>query len=362
MVSSRKFRVKHLFLVKTNISHYTYTISGCLLVLHVLLTNHTNASLLSCLRAQDEETSLCGIVGKELVNEFEALNERLEKKTSSRDFAQNMKFVREFRKDDKRNIFKKNRSRTLKAESLLLAQETLTEETSCDAEGHEIIYQTHRALQGRPFISENVKIHHRRIDKIFLYYYRQHERICREEYPRKVRTILKTMDQLKVNRVNFFADNAISQFTTDSFVKNRSTPLADRLFFVASAETDPQPRYIFKILKFLLANQPEESLLESDHRAGSNEGALDKKEKRFERIFQEYLAGPCEYYEQQLGPDIFVPLSFSRELHDVNIERVDFYRVWARFQFCKMFNKTARKKQEEVFIYANYRLGSINYG
>lgn len=320
-------------------------------LLFLLLLEGTCASISSHTRAHDDEISLSGIVGRDLVKEFEAIDKRLAEKTSSSEASENMKFLRELHHADKKNVFKIDRSKMLKAEKLLLALKHLTNEASCDGEGHEIIYQAHRALEGKPFISENVKCCHRRIDKIFLTYYRQHVITCQQVYPREMRRKLKHMDLLKVNRVGFFADNAISQFTTDNFVKNRSSPLAERLFYVISAEIDPQPRYIFNILKLLLRNQPEEKFLESF----KNEPPDISIEKAFEAIFNNYLAEPCKYYIDQLGRDIFTPLSFSMELHTLNEDDVEFYKVWARFHFCRQFNKVVREKQRDVFKYAYHR-------
>lgn len=317
----------------------------------LLLLEGTGASILSCTKAHNDESCPPGVVGQDLVKEFEAIDKRLVEKTSSLVVSENMKFLREIYQADKRNVFKIDRSKMLKAEKLLLALEYLTNEASCNGEGHEIIYQAHRALEGKPFISESVKCCHRRLDKIFLFYYSQYAITCQQVYPGEMRRKLKTMNRLKVNRVNFFADNAISQFTSDDFVKNQSSPLAERFFYVISAETDPQPRYIFNILRLLLRNQPEEEFLKSFE----NEGPDISVEKKFKTIFHNYLAEPCRYYVDQLGQDIFTPLSFSMELHTLNEDDVEFYKVWARFHFCRLFNKVAQDKQNEVFKYAYYR-------
>lgn len=336
-------------------TYYLNLISGCLLSLSVI--NYTKGAILSCIRAHDTEIDLSGIVGQELVRESENLNRLLEEKTSSKEIDDNMKILTDLYKVDKGKIFKKDRSKTLKAESLFLALDSLTNESSCNSKGHEIIYQAHRALEGKPFIDENFSCCHRRIDKIFLHYYRQHAYICKDIYPREMRRKLKTMDPLKVRRVNFFADNAISQFTTDEFVGNRFQPLADKLFEIISAETDPRPRFMFKILKFMLKNQPEDGFFDCCYETNSNRPVLNKKE--FKRIFEEYLAEPCKYYEEQLGPDIFVPLSFSRELHEVNSTDPAFYKNWARYRFCSNFASQSKSKRRELYKYSTYRLDSI---
>lgn len=285
-----------------------------------------------------------------LVKEFREINRRLIQRTHSCDPELNMSIVDKIDQEDAKN--KSNKYfRFVKSKKLILALRTLINKNTCNRNGYNLAVENFFALDGKVFKKEKgVDYCLDRLDKVFIHYLERHAEVCRDIYFDAFKRKLETMDKGKLERVNYFTGNAINQLISKKKDENKSKSKEQRLTLLASIYMNPKPMYIFQRLKTLVKGHRDEKALISFRDRKTNMMMVDRS--KFERLFDEYLVQPCRYYEEQLGPDIFEPVSFEREFHKVDENNPDFYKAWGRYRFCVLFNQEVYEKLDETLSYA----------
>lgn len=287
--------------------------------------------------------------GASLVKEFREINRKLIQRTHSCDPELNMNIIDKIDQDskDKSNKY----FRFVKSKKLILALRTLINKNTCNRIGYELAVENFFALDGKVFKKEkDVDYCLGRLDNIFVHYLERHANVCRDIYFHTFERKLESMDKGKLERVNYFAGNAINQLISKKKDENKLKSIGQRLMLLTSVYMNPKPMYIFQRLKALVKGHRDEKALTGSRDRKTNMMMVDRS--KFERLFDEYLVQPCRYYEDQLGPDVFEPVSFEREFHKVDENNPDFYKAWGRYRFCLLFNREVDEKLDETISYA----------
>lgn len=288
--------------------------------------------------------------GANFVKEFKRINDRLVGLTHSCDAELNMDLVEKIYQEDI-SLNLNQRPRQIKAKKLIMELKTLLDRSTCNARGYDIAALNFLALDGTVTKKDkSLSYCFSRLDNVFVHYLERHAGICREVYFDSFKQKLGRMNKDRVKHVDYFADNAIYQITSKRRDENKSRSRGQRLMLVANINMNPRPKYILQRLRTLAEGHRDKKALYSykDKKTGMVMVDIVK----FGKLFNQFLVEPCKYYEEQLGPDVFEPVSFEREFHKVDESNSEFYRAWGRYRLCVNFNRESDKKLRETIDYA----------
>lgn len=212
------------------------------------------------------------------------------------------------------------------------------EDTECDRSVYEIMRQNVEAVGLHRLIEYNSVI--RRVDKVMLSILTEHARRCALVYPVTYRKKLEQLDKSKYKHVENLGQSVmkVDKFYTtsryhaifylpsslfDRYIKNTVTVrgfIRESIFYdvlLSNAENDPNFKYARTI--------PSEQT-----------GRIDIHKDKLKELAKKYLVEPCQYYVNQMGPDLFIPARFEAPVY-VNLDHAfaDFYRGWSYYEMCK---------------------------
>lgn len=285
--------------------------------------------------------------------EFGKINDLLVERTKSEDPDTNLDIVLEQLLLDYKNKLPTN-SRPVQAKRLILSLTTLNKENECSQYGCLIISKNLDAMQTKvSSIKNGDKM--RRIDEILAHYIKRHVDNCKRVYLKNFDLISTSLDKEEVKRVDKLLDNAIGSLTSDENFKNKDTNYVERLYFLASKEAIQtnglEPSYIHDSMKDSAKADPNNEF--SQLLGDGQRGLLRvRSEKLFDKLYNEYIVKPCEYFRQKLGPNVFKPISFDIKFdqHQIQYNRVDFYEAWLKYQLCHL-DGSSRKAFERYVEY-----------
>lgn len=242
----------------------------------------------------------------------------------------------------------------IQAKKLILSLKTLTGEYECNYYGHNILSKNYRMIGDRVrLLKRNETL--RRIDKILLHYLNAHINNCGQVYFRKFDEVSKSFDGTLVKRLGIFLQEIVDKLTSEQNPDNRSEKYVENLFNLVSCRYNQSfqinSTYIYNAMKKLVQQDPDASFL----RLVENEktGFLNIRKDKFARLFNEYVAEPCQYFESKLGPDIFEPALFDTMFYrHIQVDRADFYEAWLKYRLCT-YNGKISDKLDEVMDHAN---------
>lgn len=228
-------------------------------------------------------------------------------------------------------------SKAIEAKRLFLALSTLNEENECSYYGFLVLDNNLRSMD--PSIRSVIRNENlRRIEKILVHFINRHINNCREVYFKRFDEISKNLDPIKMERLNFLLEKPIKHLVSDERQTNQDKTYVERLFDVTtdsvSSQFEVASSHVYDTMIELVKGDADERFV----RKVENErtGVPCIRNDKLYKLFQKYIAEPCAYYRQQLGPDVFEPALFDGMFDRyVEADRVDFYESWCKYRFCK---------------------------
>lgn len=299
---------------------------------------------------------------RETNDELNKINYWLVDQTESTDPQENLDIILEsLIMDLKKQKPSDKMSANGKAKRLLLSLGALNDENMCTKFGYIVLKANYIAggRKAKQALDSDVS---RRIDKILVHYMKEHVR-CSEIYPSRFENILSGMDKTKVGRVNKFFEKAIEHLTSDIYVENRGKDYVERLSNIAKRRllslSTYESDYIWRTLREVVKGDPDARFAEKVEDEKTGKG-LRLRRNKFDRLFNDYLLEPCEYYREKLGPEVFEPLQFDAIVpHDIRKYKTDFYKAWLNYKLCE-FDDIIEVVLERVVRYVDWQTGPTN--
>lgn len=287
-----------------------------------------------------------------LGNDLAELNNILVDKTSSTDPKQNLDIIRNLVETD--STKKAYDSDSNKAKRILLSLSTLNDENLCTSYGFLALDYNYKVGGRRAKLTEGPNVPRRRVDKILKHYVDRHVKECGDVYFRKFEEISQTMDQTMKRRVETFFEEAIENITSDMYKENEGE-YVERLFSRANGDIGSvykaESEYIWRKLKEVAQDDPDGQF--ADKVENEKTGEAELRVDKYEKLFNEYLLKPCEYYREQLGSEVFEPVQFDSIVrHDLKKDKPEFYKAWINFKLCK-FDRTYSNVFKRTVTYVN---------
>lgn len=196
----------------------------------------------------------------------------------------------------------------------------------------------------------------RRVDKIVYEYSIQHAIDCFREYPRKFAIKRAQLDQTQLSYVEPLFDHIFQTILRpSSFLGIFSNP--DRKKNVDPTEVVRDIRSLNRAdvgeatlerMRYYARNDPDNKYLDfvNDDRSGK----YIIRDDKVKELYEKYIVKPCEYYIEQLGFDILIPMRFDLQMLEPedryllnNDQVIDFYTGYARFRACNLLVFQDRK-------------------
>lgn len=287
--------------------------------------------------------------GKYYEGPYKTISEYLEKSVHfEATIEESMQAVEDwYRKEKSRKFaFGFNQGLIEAMEQLLMLKDIMSDANKCSRKSYRVLVKNDRATRGvahRPPSEIRARGMKRAVDWLVHQYEFRHASECHRIYPIVYEAKLLSMNQDLLKKVELFTTNIIQkrrkkimfiweqQRTDDPMIliptgkaikriKGKDIAAAVYRSIQSMASKDPNERYLRKVV-----NEEKGKLMIND--AG------------LKALFDEYIIKPCEYYVQQLGPDIFVPVKFDIGLLEpydrYQVEEVQqFFLGWIRFRFC----------------------------
>lgn len=246
---------------------------------------------------------------------------------------------------EKHKFFKGFKQGLIEAlEQFLSLGKVLNEENKCSRRSYAILVKNDRATKGVAHKCPNVVGDLRRIDWIVHQYSLKHAIECHLVYPDNFETKRQQVDQEMLKRVELFTLNLILKKRKKVlffFEQKKSTENPEEL--ISAGQTIKRVKgkdlaeSIFNSVKYLAKDDENVKYLERVPNDKKTKMVVD--EVNMKNLLNEYIIKPCQYYVEQFGPDIFVPLKFDIDM----LEKKDRYRVdkdgdfllgWQRYRLC----------------------------
>lgn len=176
-----------------------------------------------------------------------------------------------------------------------------------------------------------------RVDDLVLKKLVKHSDNCYRVYPAKFRAKLAKMDQEVLRRVDTFTEGFLLRYSNWRGLfsaRSKIKVLLDN--FVLKTESIDQQRdarIALEALRTLAKEDPDSEYFQ--YVADQQKGVFEFREDKVKQLFDTYLVGPCEQYNRELGPDVFVPANFDA-MYKLNFDlaEIQYHEAWARFRIC----------------------------
>lgn len=294
-----------------------------LLLLGCLKTYHVESSLcFGCLKPKtSDETSSDQPVSAKLKKDFKEIDAVLVRRVQSNNGPDNMKVIERLVASHEAG----KKEKRIEALKIILSLKELTDSRNCYRKGYKIVLDAIAGIDQEP--------HLKRLELVFYHYLKQQESVCMRVFPDILKSKLRTMDEGKVERLDYLVEQCMNRAKEGTEV--------ERLFtLLKNDNVGPEPSELERALSNLPLVSPNPGEMEQ---CSGDKGKLQKLAKTLqERTILQYLIEPCKYYIQQLGPDMFDLATTWIVFHQPDIYQNQFYRSWVRFQFCRNFFDMAK--------------------
>lgn len=284
--------------------------------------------------------------------ELDKLNNFFIDKTDSIDAKENLDIILEQLILDYKNKVPFNDD-AVKVKRLMLALMTIKGQDDECRYGHKILKTVLDATHSRYRLLVKGGAM-KRVDKIVKFYIDEHTNDCTSTYLKNFDTISKNLDGLMEGRVNLFLRDTIELLTSGELRKIMGDNHKERLQFITEQRIgisfDMTSESIYNIMQELAKDDPNKKFLDISENERTGEFSIVKN--KFGRLFDKYVAQPCDYYRKQLSQDVFAPVIFDNMFTRIETNRVDFYEAWLKYDLCYFSGQNTETTLERVLEYA----------
>lgn len=193
----------------------------------------------------------------------------------------------------------------------------------CNESGYNILFANLLATEQRGRRSQSEY----RTDRVVYQACLSHARICQSKYLTNFNSLYSKLDSTKKYRVDLFLEDTNLQI----FMPGAK----DRYMFFNTLVKNQQvirsrdgTRLAYDAINILSIGDPDQKFLKAK-KTGVNRDKVTG-------LFRKYLLEPCQYYVNELGPDVYIPAIFDAMFfHRVNEKEYRFYKSWAQFKLCE---------------------------
>lgn len=224
------------------------------------------------------------------------------------------------------------------------ALQQVIEDTKCDRTAYEIM-RTNADADTLLRLREICAVS-RRVDKVMLRILEDHAKDCQEVYLKTYRTKKAQLDETVFEGVKRLSRGIIDanrnrhsyrvhvgfdpnltphelfkryikyRLTVQIFSSNKlHSPLHNAL--VSSSRNDPDAKYVRKV--------PDEQ-----------NGKRVLHEVKIKELIRKYLIEPCQQYQAEMGPDLFIPARFDGKFYHELGQDYEYYLGWTYFRICAL--------------------------
>lgn len=247
-----------------------------------------------------------------LVEEFRKLENRVSKKTSSKDAIENMKIVENLMLKAESSTFMgfKDKKDLAKAAKLLLAMTKLEDEKMCNREGFKIASDNEKVIM----LAGNLEI----VRGIFRHYIERQQKVCLKAYSAVLKRKLAIMEQSKLERLNYVMEKSMNNYDGE-------TRDANGLFYLIKMDiVGPKEEKLYETLENLALNSTNDSIWENHLELGDLVKLVTSRD----------LIEPCDHFVASVSQDLFSSDPIWVSHHMVDDSEYDFYFNWVRYKFC----------------------------
>lgn len=305
------------------------------------------ASLLSESSANDGNgVNFSDVDGTNYRAEYDELNALLEANVGSSDVQANMDFATKDFYERTLGDTSEKVSSFLGAYRLFTGLSTFGPDVVCSPSNFNILTQNYRATGLHP---SNVKPNgadkqsHRRIEQVVIEYATMYSRKCQDLYPFIMRDRLKLIDPKQKVLIN-----QLSTFVLNEYKKIGLGLDTAGTFRLATSPSELKLKLFDK--KFIYEALQNEVSLNSDYKhkylrplRDYSKGTDQLDERKFGKLFEEYLLSPCKGYIKVLEP-VFNPANFlAFWQHKVIEDERVYYRRWVLHNICFILNENGMR-------------------
>lgn len=284
--------------------------------------------------------------------ELDKLNNFLIDKTDSVDAQENLDIILEQLILDYKNKVAFNND-AVKIKRLMLALMTIKGQDDECIYGHKILKTVLNATNSRYRLLEKGGAM-KRIDKIVKFCIDGHTNHCTPTYLKNFDTISKELDGLMVERVNLLLRDTIRLLTSGELRKIEGDNYKEKLQFITEHKIgillEITSESIYNTMQELAKDDPDKKFLNIAENERTGDFGIIKN--KFGKLFDKYVAQPCNYFREQLLQDVFAPVTFDNIFTRIETNRVDFYEAWLKFDLCYFGGQDTEVILERVLKYA----------
>lgn len=180
----------------------------------------------------------------------------------------------------------------------------------------------------------------RRVDKILARFIKEHLEKCEDVYLKNFDQIVSSddLDTVLMNRLDLLLEEPMKFVTSEERPENEHKTYMERIFDMVSTRfgirIDRVTSYVYSAMKELVKGDPNEKFIRPVE--DEKKGRYRIREEEFKKLFNEYVAKPCNYIRVKFGPDVYEPVQFRRYFDGriFHYNRVDFYETWLKYKLC----------------------------
>lgn len=260
--------------------------------------------------------------GKYYQGPYKTINDHLEKTVDpNADLKTNMDAVELLLKRSKSNfigaVFKEGLIEAL--EQLLALRQIMSDENKCTRRSYAILFKNDQATKGAAHKSPSELGKVTRVVYIVRQYMLRHAIECRQVYPAVYEQIRASMNEDMLNRVELFTTNLIQKkrkvmlvFDTKPTVNPGDLLTEGRTIKQVKGKDLSEATY--RTIEFLAKDDENVKYLRKI--PIMSEQKFKVVEEKVGDLMRDYIELPCEYYVNQMGPDVFLPAHFDEPLFE----------------------------------------------
>lgn len=235
------------------------------------------------------------------------------------------------------------------------ALQQVIDDTKCDRSAYDIMRPNEEAVGLRKLLEDGQVI--RRVDKVIYSIFEEHAKKCALVYPVVYRQKRQLLEQSKCAQVERLGQTIMGWDKYFASVRYHAyffepRGLLDRYIKITRTVRDFANKGVF--YEVLLHNAKDDPNFKYTQRIpDEHSGKAVVHKDQLKELARKHLIEPCQFYVDELGPDVFTPARFELSIYSRPDSRDrDFYLSWSYYQLCRRVVKDERAVYDYVIASA----------